>query len=110
MTWISENKRWKDYEDFDLTEVVGQKDYQNNNKNMNGILKLSWGNVRSALVYGLVAGVVNAAIYAVGVGDVFNLNWHFLVNGFVFGVITSVLKNLFTTDSGNFVGVVSTTA
>jgi len=101
MTWTSDTykNRWGELEDF----------YQlSNKKTMNGILTLSWGNVKSALVYGLVAGLVAVVAYMVSVGDVWALNVHSLVNGFVFGVITSVVKNLATTNNNNFVGVVST--
>jgi hypothetical protein len=94
--------RWSELDDF-------YKDYKFNKKNMqNGLLKLSWGNVRSALVYGVVAGVVAVVMYMISVGDVFALSWHALVNGFVFGLITSLVKNLGTTNDNNFIGVVST--
>ncbi len=77
-------------------------------KFMSGIGALSWVNVKSAFVYGLVAGFVAVAMYALSVGDLFALSWHTVINGFVFGFLTSVIKNFLTTDAGNFAGVIKT--
>lgn len=71
----------------------------------NGIGLLSWVNVKSALVYGLVAGVLATVAYMLSVGDVFVLDWKLVLNNFVFGFLTSVVKNMATTNEGNFLGV-----
>lgn len=93
--------------DFDWNEYAVDDYYQIKENNM---LKLSWGNVKSALVYAIIAGLVADAIYMIEVGTVFALDWHMLVDGFVFGAITSIVKNLFTNDSGKFLGMVDTRA
>ena len=69
---------------------------------MNGILKLSWVNVQSALVYGFVA----VALLIISKGTVFGLDLKELVDTLVLGILASLVKNLFTTESGNFAGVV----
>lgn len=74
----------------------------------NGILKLSWINIKSALIYGLLSAIVSVGVYTGSVGDVFALNSHALVNAFVFGflaVFVSLVKNLLTTEAGNFLGI-----
>lgn len=68
----------------------------------NGIGVISWINVKSALVYGLLA--VLMAIIANK--SIFGLDWRILVDTAVMGVLTSFVKNFLTTNDGNFVGVV----
>lgn len=69
---------------------------------MNGIGQLSWVNIKSAIVYGLLAVIL--AIIAKG--SIFALDWRVLVDIGVMGVLTSFVKNIFTTNNGNFAGVV----
>jgi len=77
--------------------------YQLNNNNMkNGLGKLSVENLQSAIVYGLLA----VALFVISKGTVFGLDWKALVDVGVLGVLTSLVKNLLTTDKGNFVGAV----
>jgi glycyl-tRNA synthetase alpha subunit len=68
----------------------------------NGIGKLSLENIYSALVYGVVA----VALYIIAQGTVFGLDWRMLVDIGALGILSSFVKNLMTTDKGNFVGVV----
>jgi len=68
----------------------------------NGIGVISWINVKSALVYGLLA--VLMAIIANK--SIFGLDWRVLVDTAVMGVLVSFVKNFLTTNDGNFVGVV----
>lgn len=78
----------------------------------NGIFTLSWANIKSALVYGLLSGLLAVLVYVVSVGDVFALDSHALINAGVFGLagsIVSIVKNLLTTDSGKFLGAIKTT-
>lgn len=91
----------KDLEWEEVSDEILQAKF-NGKKMNNGILKLTWVNINSALVYGLVA----MAVYIVGVGDLFILNWHMLINTFVLGVLSSLIKNLLTTNQGNFAGMV----
>jgi len=75
----------------------------------NGILKLSLVNVKSALVYGLLWGLLAVLINVQMAGSVFNLNWRDVLDTGVMAmiaVIISLLKNLFTTDDGKFAGLV----
>ena len=79
----------------------------------NGIFKLDWVNVKSSLVYGGLWGLLAVLIRIKEVGNIFNLNWMDLANVFAMAAIAIVivlLKNMFTTDSGKFLGVVSVTA
>lgn len=99
-TWNSNfyNNKWSELEDF----------YQldEDNKMQNGIFKLDWVNVKSAVIYGLVVGLGLMFAYAISIGDIWALDWHILVNTFVLGFLGSVVKNLFTTNKGNFVGLI----
>lgn len=75
----------------------------------NGILKLNWENVKSALVYGLMWGILAIIIQIKEIGSIFNLDWYMLANVFVMaliGFVIPIIKNLFTTKSGNFLGVI----
>lgn len=87
----------------DITEKVEEYYQPNLKTNMdNGILKLSLENVKSAIVYGLLA----VALFVISKGSVFGLDWHALVDVGVLGLLTSLVKNLLTTNEGNFVGLV----
>ena len=73
---------------------------------------ISFTNIKSALVYGVLTAILMMALYAVSVGDVFALNMKELTNAGVFGFITvvvSLLKNLLTTDGGKFLDVIKVT-
>lgn len=82
---------------------------------MNGIFTLTWANVKSAIVYGLlVLGVSFALAFAQGVlnaGSIFGLDWKHIVDTSVIATLPilvvslSLLKNLFTTSSGKFLGM-----
>ncbi len=77
---------------------------------MNGILKLDWTNVKSALVYGVLSAFLAIALYINEVHSVFLIDWKALVNAGVFGGLTAVIsliKNLLTTNSGNFLGIIN---
>jgi hypothetical protein len=76
------------------------------------MFKLNLVNIKSALVYGLLSAILEVCIAMISVGDVFNFDWHALLNAGVFGfliVFVSLIKNLLTSDSGNFVGVIKVT-
>lgn len=70
---------------------------------------ITWKNIKSAIVSGLIVGVLGVAGQIISVGDVFKLDWHALVNVGVISALTacvSALKSLLTTDKGNFAGIV----
>ncbi len=78
--------------------------------------KISWVNIKSALVYGLLIAFVLALLamagYVLQVGDVFGLDWRALVNAgviaFISGIVigVSIIKNLLTTNEGKFMDLV----
>lgn len=79
---------------------------------MNGILKISWVNIKSALVYGGLWGLLAVFIKISEIGEISKLNWQDLLNVFIMAGIAIVIvlfKNLLTTDDGKFLGVVKVT-
>lgn len=83
---------------------------------MNGLFTLTWSNVKSAVVYGLLTlGVVfllSLAQSVLNAGSIFGLNWKAIVDNAVVAtiptliVMISLLKNLLTNSKGNFLGAV----
>lgn len=74
------------------------------------MFSLNWTNVKSALVSGVITAVLAGASYIIGLGDVFSIDVHALVNVISLAALTaivSLVKSLLTTDSGNFVGSVN---
>lgn len=82
---------------------------------MKGMFNLTWSNVKSALIYGVLSLVV-MFLYTVGnsiidAGTIFGLDWKAILDKgvveslsvFVFGV--SILKNLLTNNRGEFLGL-----
>lgn len=73
------------------------------------MFKLNWINIKSGLIYGLLWALLVVTVTAIEVGDLFALDWKNLLNVGIFtflGIFVSLLKNLLTTDSGNFLNVV----
>jgi hypothetical protein len=68
----------------------------------NGLLKLSKENLQSAIVYGLLS----IALLIISKGTVFGLDWKVLLDVGILGILTSLVKNLLTTEKGNFIGTV----
>ena len=98
-TWREIYDKGRVYEECDFT-LLGNE----NNNMQNGIFKLSKENVYSAIVYGVVA----VLLYILSKGTVFGLDYKVMIDIGMLAIITSVVKNLATTDSGNFVGIVKT--
>lgn len=101
----------KDRINDDFTESVGSELLASKlkNKYMNGIGKLNSGNIKSALVFGVLSAILAIGTYVIGVGDIFSIDGKALANAGVFGginVILSLIKRLLTTDEGNFLGAV----
>lgn len=66
-------------------------------------------NVKSALVSAFLTAILALAGYVLGVGDVFKIDVHALINVGALSTLTalvSLIKAFLTTDKGNFVGAV----
>lgn len=82
---------------------------------MKGLFNLNWTNVKSAIVYGLLAMVLtfvlSAAETILKAGSIFGINWHALIDQGaiaalgIFVTTTSLVKNFLTTSDGQFLGV-----
>lgn len=95
------NEEEDEFEKYDLTEQVGN--YQpNQNKFMTKIFRVSFNDVVGAFTSAVLVALI---CYVLKIGDVFTLDWHVLVNTAVMAGLGSLLKNLLTTDEGNFLGV-----
>lgn len=110
----SYNKNRSIIKEFNFEAVVDDY-YQTklNNKYMdNGILKLDWISVKSSLVYGLLWALLTVMVKVVEAGSFFSVDWKDLLDagGMAFmAVIIVLIKNLLTTNNGNFVGLVQVT-
>ncbi len=82
----------------------------------NGYLTLSWTNIKSALVYGVLSTLVTFLL-VVGIsilahGSIYGLDWPNILDKGAMAVIgvlvslVSLLKNLLTDDKGKFLGLV----
>ena len=95
----------------DITEEVGHYQFtKNRNKSMKSpLFKLSWTEIKSALVYALLTALAAMLAYIVGLGDIFSISIKPLVNigamSLAVGIL-SVIKNLLTTSEGDFLGAV----
>jgi hypothetical protein len=97
-TFNSQHKRSSELEDFYRIEL---SEFNNN--------KMTFIQVKSALVSGVIAGVLAEAVYVIGHGSVFGLDVHTLVDVFAIAVLTaivSIIKSIGTTPAGNFIGAV----
>ena len=95
-------KKFDMYEDYDLTEEVGQS------YNL-GIDKTMYKSIKSAVVSGLIAGILAILADVIHLGTIFAIDWHTLVNDGViaaFVAIVSLLKAGGTNAEGDFLGVV----
>lgn len=73
-------------------------------------VQITWTNVKSALVSAFITAILAGAGYVVGVGDIFKIDVHALVNVVSLASLTalvSIIKSFLTTDSGKFVGAVA---
>ena len=72
------------------------------------LFTLSWINIKSALVSGIIMGILAIAAYIIGVGNIFTLDFHTLINAGVLAAlvtIVSLIKSFLTTSRGSVVGV-----
>lgn len=82
---------------------------------MNGLLTLSWSNVKSAIVYGFLTSFVTfAAVFLAGIvshGSIFGVDWYHLLDTSTIATLgvwiamISLLKNLLTDAQGRFIGI-----
>lgn len=107
---------WREtYEDTEPVDSSELSDKTNNkmSNNLNGLFMIDWMNFKSALISGLITGVLGIAGYIIGVGDIFKLDVHTLLNVFSLSALTtvvSILKSFLTTNAGNFVGTTNIAA
>ncbi len=81
---------------------------------MNGLFTLSWSNVKSAVVYGVLTLLTSFGLaFAQGIlnaGSVFGLDWKAIVDSSVIATIPTLIvlislgKNLLTDAQGKFLG------
>lgn len=77
----------------------------------NGILTLDWASVKRAAISMLLMAIVAGAVYVIGLGDVFAVNIHSLVNIVSISLLTgfvSLVNSLFTTNDNKFLGITKT--
>lgn len=75
---------------------------------MSTIFTISWTNMKSAIVSGILAAIVSMAVYVIGLGDIFKTDLHSLINIGAISLLTtivSLLKSFMTTSSGSFLGL-----
>ena len=69
---------------------------------------MNFTNIKSALVSGVIAGILGIAGYIISVGDVFKLDVHSIVNVGILAFLTtivSLIKTILTTGQGTIVGI-----
>lgn len=65
-------------------------------------------NIKSAFVSMMLMGILATAGYIIGIGDVFKIDWHALINTGVMAIlagVVSLIKSMGTSDRGTFVGI-----
>lgn len=95
---------------MDITEQVGNYQFNKFNYMDSNLGTLSWANIKSALVYVFLTATLSILIYIIGIGDIFLISTKSLVNIGVMSLATgfvSVIKSFLTTSEGKFLGVVS---
>ncbi|MEI6532466.1 MAG: hypothetical protein WCO06_01360 [Candidatus Roizmanbacteria bacterium] len=81
---------------------IGDLSINKNTFMQNGIFKLVKENISSAIVYGVVA----VLLVIISKGTIFGLDWKVLADVGILAVISSLVKNLLTTESGKFANLV----
>ena len=64
--------------------------------------------IKSALVSGVIMGILSGLIYIVGIGDIFALNLKSLINVVAIAIATSIvsfIKSSLTSSDGTFAGI-----
>ena len=68
---------------------------------------MNFTNIKSAIVSGIITGILGMAGYIIGVGDIFKIDVHSILNvGAISAltVIVSLIKASLTTPQGNIAG------
>lgn len=71
--------------------------------------KVTWTEVKKALVLGVLMALLVVITEVIAVGDIYGLDWKTLLNLGIIALLTSFasfLQDLLTTRSGRFVGAV----
>ena len=74
----------------------------------NGIFILSKENIKSAIVYAIIWGVLSILIHIQGIGSIYNVDWSVALDTGVIAVVAfvvTIFKNTLTTNEGNFLGI-----
>lgn len=74
---------------------------------MSSLLNINYKDFLSALAVTIVIGIGATIAYILGVGDIFGINLHSMLNVFVLSVLGGVgqlISSVFTTKAGNFAG------
>ncbi len=69
---------------------------------------MTWINLKSALVSGVIVGILGVAGYILNIGDIFKLDLHTLANVGAISALTaivSLLKSVATTTNGKIAGI-----
>lgn len=77
----------------------------------NGILTLDWASVKRAAISTVIMAIAAGAVYVIGLGDIFAVNFHSLTNIIAISLLTgfvSLVNSLFTTNDDKFAGIVKT--
>ncbi len=72
-------------------------------------MTLNWTNIKSAIVYAFLTAILSMGGYVIGLGDIFKVQSHAIINIGVISALTaivSILKSLLTNSQGQFMGVV----
>lgn len=82
---------------------------------MNGFFTLTWSNVKSAVIYGVLTAVVTFLLVVftniIEAGTIYGLDWAHIIDKGLVAVISvlvvgvSLLKNLLTNSQGKFLGI-----
>ena len=74
----------------------------------NGLFTIDWANIKSALMYAVIVGVVAGLTYILDLGDTSLFHVHSFLNVIVDAVGTFLVvlgRNFLTTNAGKFSGV-----
>ncbi len=105
--------------DEEIYEMVDFSNFNPENNMSSGIGTLSWTNVKSAVIYGVMTlvSVFGLAIVQgiLKAGSLFGLDWKAIIDSATIATLPtlitglSLMKNFFTTDSGKFAGIIKVT-
>lgn len=69
------------------------------------LFTIDFTNIKGAIVSAIVVGILAVLLSVYNSGDIFTIDWKMTVNAGVLAAIGSILKNLFTNDTGSFAGI-----